>query len=247
VARKKAGSRPRNGAGERGTPRRKSKPGADRPGGPAQLPRIETPRGMSPEQVAHTRELFWQNVIREILTSLSTVSAMRPSGAPRPQTLVENAPQAADDGEVAGPAAEQIVARSGTEMEPHHSQYQPELFDGRLAVILKNGERVPIADVFPVFGCGMSEPGQRALSLAVECSVFQIRTPQGQVFTLPLHEIRGFHALTPELIKRIAEASRAKHRRAEVPEAMPFGFAAFTSLSQGRDVMVPEAPGHPME
>ena len=85
------------------------------------------------------------------------------------------------------------------------------------------------------------------LMTAVECSVFQIRTPQGQVFTVPLHEIRGFHALSPELIQRISATSRRQRRRAEVPEEMPFGFAAFTSLSRDGPIVVPEAPMEPSE
>jgi hypothetical protein len=202
-------------------------------------------RPLDARQTTLMRELFWQNVIREILTSLSGVAALRGPSEPQSRELVQQASSDQPD-DAQAPAGLETIPEA-----PHprpQEEYQPELFDGRLAVILKNGERVPIADVFPLFACSLNTPVNRPLAVAVECSVFQIRTPQGQVFTVPLHEIRGFHALTPELIDRIASAARKQQRRPEMPEDMPFGFAAFTSLARGtQPFIVPQAPDYPTE
>lgn len=114
------------------------------------------------------------------------------------------------------------------------------LFDGRLAVITSGGERIAIAEVFPLFACGIGgDDARRSLSIAVECTVFQIRTPDGHVFTLPLHDIRGFHALSPELMKELEQlASRLAGDSEEERLKRPFGFAAFTTPP-------PPAPGAP--
>jgi hypothetical protein len=102
------------------------------------------------------------------------------------------------------------------------------LFDGRLAIITTQGTRIPIAGVTPLFACGISTSShERRLSVAVECTVFQIRTPTGEVYTLPLHEIRGFHALTPELVETLKAQASPEFQADE-----PFGFAAFTSLAR---------------
>jgi len=108
-----------------------------------------------------------------------------------------------------------------------------DLFDGRMAVLTHAGERIPIAEVHPLFACGIpTSEGARALSMAVECSVFQIRTPSGEVFTLPLHEMRGFHSMSAELM----EALESQAKRLVEPDGdEPFGFAAFTSLSRERE------------
>lgn len=157
-----------------------------------------TPTPFSPEHTTHVRELFWNNVMREVLTALSQLSAsVDKHAADKPQVAQE----------MAAP------------------------LDGRMAIITTAGQRVPIADVYPLFACGI--PGnadEKALSIAVECTVFQIVTPSGEVYTLPLHEIRGFHALSPELMQQIAEASRSEEGGARTE---PFGFAAFTSLAKG--------------
>lgn len=147
------------------------------------------PAGSSLSEVALARELFWQNVMRQILTSLSIKS-----------------------------------------LQADQHQAEP-MFDGRLAVMTRTGDRIGIASVHPVFACGISAGGAtaRALSMAVECSVFQIRTPGGEVFTLPLHELRAFHALTPELMRELEAAAQAEQQG---EEGKPFGFAAFTSLSR---------------
>lgn len=155
------------------------------------------------------RELFWNNVIREILTALSTISSMdavaSDEPSPAPETKAVEEPGHAGD-------------ESAATLDP---------LDGRLAVVTVSGERIPIAQVYPLFACGI--PGteaERALSVAVECTVFQIRTPAGEVYTLPLHEIRGFHAMTEDLMSQLESAAGTSGT------GEPFGFAAFTSLSR---------------
>jgi hypothetical protein len=155
------------------------------------------------ESIAQTRELFWHNVTRELLTSLSIAYASR--------------------------------------SDEHREDDQ---FDGRLGVITTNGARIPIGAVYPLFACSLAgTDAERALSMEVECTVFQIETPEGQVFTLPVHEIRAIHSLSATLMEQIkaqAEAQAAAQAggegtdEGEDGQGMPFGFAAFTSLERSR-------------
>lgn len=156
---------------------------------------------MTIKDVARTRELFWHNVTRELLTSLSIAFASR-----------------------------------GEKVRPEDDQ-----FDGRLGVITTTGARIPIGAVYPLFACSLSgSDAERTLSTEVECTVFQIETPEGQVFTLPVHEIRAIHSLSAALMEQIkaqAEAQSAAQAGggdAMDAETMPFGFAAFTSLERAR-------------
>jgi len=197
--------------------------------------------------VAATRDLFWQNIVREMLTSLAVLADTRryqiiaeletrkgqiqidgatittpPELAPRP------APQAH-----AGPDGDTEEA----ELPPGAHPDMP--LDGRMAVLTKGGERIPIADVRPMLAC--SVPGtdaERALSIDVQCTIFQIVAPSGEVFTLPLHEIRAIHAISEELMQKLQEASRnqdaAAGRSGDDPDTKPFGFAAFTSMAQNQ-------------
>ncbi len=175
---------------------------------------------LRPEQVVSMRDLFWQNVLREMLTSLSVLS-QQVAGAPPAQT-----PPA--------PTGDAIAA-------------DPALFDGRLAIITKGGDRIAIASIIPLFACGVSAPASRDLALAIECTIFQIRTPDGHVFTIPLQEIRTFHALSPEVMTRLEKAARRRAaKRESADDAPPFGFAAFTSLTRGSLPAEPP-PAHPME
>lgn len=169
------------------------------------------PSGMRPDQIQDMRELFWQNIMREMLTALSVAGLQQTESQP----------------------AEPGVA----------------LFDGRLAIVTRAGERIPIAAVTPLFACGINTPGLRGLSAAVECTVFEFRTPDGHVFTYPLHEIRGFHAMSPELMEKLqASAARRAAQRAANEEAPPFGFGAFTSLARGMTNQPLEPPpSHPTE
>ncbi len=115
-------------------------------------------------------------------------------------------------------------------------QGQPaEMFDGRFAILTRGGERIPIADVFPMFACALTgSADERAFSIAVECTVFRVRTPSGEVFTLPLHEVRGLHGLSPELVKQLEQESLGR-LGGEENTSTPFGLAAYTSPSTPQD------------
>jgi hypothetical protein len=165
----------------------------------------------APASIAHParRELFWQNVVREMLTGLAAAAA-------------------ASGGRLsAGPAG------AATGASPVH-----ELFDGRMAVITRLGQRIPIADVVPLFACSIStpkgsDPAQRSLSADVQCTVFQITTPNGEVHTLPVHEISSIHALSEQLLQRMQHAAaEAQGLTGPQSDGKPFGFAAFTSLAR---------------
>lgn len=164
------------------------------------------------------REMFWHNVMREFLTGLS-VTAMSGNGA------LEAA--AGERGDATTDAGE--------------PQSKPSLFDGRLGIITTSGTRIPIAGVYPLFACGIQgTDAERALSMDVECTIFQIHTPEGEVYTLPLHEIVGFHAVGEEAMDKI---NAAAEERSDT-DGEPFGFAAFTSLAkQAKGPNEPEA-GH---
>ena len=169
----------------------------------------ERPPALDIPALGEARELFWQNVIREMLTSLAMQRArMLAQMESRRRKMVKH-------GEDPGPE-------------------QLEGFDGRMAVVTKLGERIPIADVTPLFACSIGgTQRERALSEDVQCTVFQIRTPSGEVYTFPVSEIRGFHALTEEAMVALQkEAAQASGTEAE---GVPFGFAAFTSLSRELD------------
>jgi len=167
------------------------------------------PRTSNHAQVAHRREMYWQNVVREYLNSLAVTAAMF-SGRLTPTA--------------------QGAAHTGT---PEH-----ELFDGRMAVITRLGQRIPIADVYPLFACSVpSSAGtaQRMLAADVQCTVFQIRTPSGEVYTVPVHEIASIHALSEGLIRKLQQAAAAQAGllgQGDGEDDQPFGFAAFTSLAQ---------------
>lgn len=174
-------------AGRKG---RKAAPAATRrgnKGGPRAQPRVyetapEHGKLPSLEGVAAARELFWHNVVREMLTSLSVM-----------------------------------------QMQGH----APELFDGRIGVLTHGGERIPIGSVIPMFACSIAGPGEdRHVSMAVECTVFRIQTPAGEVFTLPVHEIRAISSLTEELVKQLEQES-LNRMRPDSAAPGPFGFAAF--------------------
>lgn len=153
---------------------------------------------------AQRRDAFWQNVVRDMLTTLSV---------------------AAGSGGRLSPTA------SGAASSPDPVD---EMFDGRLAVITSLGQRIPIADIYPVFACSL--PGsakQRALSGDVQCTVFRIETPSGEAYTLPLSQIVSLHSLSADLVAKLEEASvRGLIGTGDDLEELPFGFAAFTSLAQ---------------
>ncbi|MCC5786703.1 MAG: hypothetical protein JJU33_08395 [Phycisphaerales bacterium] len=119
------------------------------------------------------------------------------------------------------------VKRASAPYDPEVEQTHKSTFDGRIGVITTLGARIPIGEVHPMFACSISgTEAERRLSEEVQCTVFQIRTPSGEIHTLPLHEMRSLHALTPELI----EAIEAQMEQNGTDKSKPFGFAAFTSL-----------------
>ena len=154
-------------------------------------------------QLEALRELFWHNIVREILGGLIAVSSKR-----------------------------------------------PELLDGRFAILTHGGERIPIAHVTPLFGFTVrGSEGERQTSAAIQMTVFRVATPDGEVFTLPVTEIRAFHELTPELLSRLQQAENDEARAAGDDDAgsRPFGFAAFQALPKVEPAPMRPAPAHPME
>lgn len=134
------------------------------------------------QRLEHTRTVFWQNVVREMLVAL-----------------------------------------------PGLASRHPQIMDGRIALLTRGGERIPVAGVEPLFPCSIAAPETIQLCMAVQCTVFNILTPTGEVFTLPLEEIRSIHTLTDELIREI---ERAVESGSDEGGSEPFGFAAFTSLAR---------------
>ncbi|MEO1717819.1 MAG: hypothetical protein AAFR76_11975 [Planctomycetota bacterium] len=193
----------------------------------AMTPTQPAPDRSDPVRTQGVRELFWQNVIREMLTALSTAAMRRDAMVQAARRKVMTTSIETSEGTI----SEAVIAP-----EPPEDN----LFDGRMALITTQGTRIPIAGVMPMFACGINTSDhERRLSVAVECTVFQIRTPTGEVYTLPLHEIRGFHALTPELVDTLkAQAMPTMETTDE-----PFGFAAFTSLARDAQASSGHSPG----
>lgn len=170
-------------------------------GSPPRTSRRSALGAPAPSHVREVRELFWQNVVRELLTSLSIAWAEHSERSSPP------------------PDAEN-------------------LFDGRIGIINALGARIPVGAVYPLFACGIAgSEDDRVLSMEVECTVFQIETPEGEAFTMPLHEIRAVHSLSAELLEQLKGASQ--ERDADNDSEMPFGFAAFTSLARAQRAAEP--------
>jgi len=188
------------------------------------------------QPVGNLRELFWQNVIREMLTSLSMMSmqmeAEKSAERMTPGTVIIDTP--AGRITAGGPA---LGESSDQDESEDDEPSREDLFDGRLAVITTLGSRIPIAEVHPLFACGVTtNASERSLASAVESSVFQITTPTGEVYTLPLSEIRGFHSLSPQLIQQLQHEAEMQMQfmagGKDGETQQPFGFAAFTSLAK---------------
>lgn len=240
VARGRLGIRAQGGA-EMG-----DKPGNGKPGGagpakknrPRGAPLRRTRRTPPPDmldmdETLKARELFWANVVREILCSLAEASqhaaeARARQGAQPPPTT----PQAL----MTPPDSPGLPGAEG----PPGPHGPPDVLDGRICVITTFGERIPVAEVKPLFALGVDQsPETRALSAAVECSVFQVRSPKGMVYTLPIHEIRAVRAVSEDLMTEI------ERERGEPGIEQPFGFAAFTSMARaglpGSELRLPPA------
>ncbi len=218
----------RKGESDKPTARSNRRTGAAKPRkdrGADSLSASPTLPGLNSRQIAaiaSVREIFWHDVLREMLTSLAMRCAQE------------------------DPHRKSLLLK-GAALDTGLTQTE-NMFDGRIAIITSQGQRIPIASVVPVFSMGVGKtPAERALSMAVECTVFQIRTPSGEVFTIPLHEIRAFHSMSEELIRSLENAAR---NAASEPDDSrdeaggPFGFAAFTSLSRrAADVPLFAPPG----
>ncbi len=178
------------------------------PGGYGHIPSTSTAQASGPTPVMRTqarRDVFWSNVVREILMALASAAA---ASSGRLDT---------------GPAAANAS-----------SSPVDDLFDGRMGVITTLGQRIPIADIMPVFSCSMPAcDADRSRSNDVQCTVYRITTPSGESYTLPISQIIGVHSLSQSLIEDLEDdqgddADLDQNR-------VPFGFAAYTSLAQSED------------
>ena len=148
------------------------------------------------------RDVFWSNVVREILMALAS-------------------------------AAASSSGRLGTGPSAAHASVSPvdDLFDGRMGVITTLGQRIPVADIIPVFACSM--PGcdaDRSRSSDVQCTVYRITTPTGESYTLPISQITGVHSLSEALMDQLEQETMEESD--ETANRVPFGFGAYTSLAQ---------------
>ena len=166
-----------------------------------------------------SREIFWQNVMREMLTSLAMQRAKLISKINEHLQQAEDKESETEDRDPA--EKEKDAALIASILED---------FDGRMAIVTSLGERIPIADITPLFACSIGGTSHtRALSEDVQCTIFQIRTPSDEVYTFPIQEIRGFHALTAQAMQELEANAEAN---ASGSTDTPFGFAAFTSLAR---------------
>ena len=148
------------------------------------------------------RDVFWNNVVREILMALASAAA-------------------ASSG------------RLGTGPSAANASTSPvdDLFDGRMGVITTLGQRIPIADITPVFACSMSGcEADRSRSSDVQCTVYRITTPTGESYTLPISQITGVHSLSEALMDQLENETMEEVD--ETKNRIPFGFGAYTSLAQ---------------
>lgn len=156
------------------------------------------------ELVQVRRDLFWQNVVREVLMGLAAAAASD-SGrvAPTPTGAASSTTPASD------------------------------MFDGRMGVITVQGQRIPVADVIPVFACSApSSDNSRTLSSDIQCTVFRIRTPSGETYTLPITQIVGVHSISAAVAEQMEAAAQEMEETDADGNKMPFGFAAYTSLAK---------------
>lgn len=156
-------------------------------------------------RVQARRDLFWSNVVRDSLMALASAAASSSARLSPTPTAAQHSTKPIDS-----------------------------LFDGRMGVITTLGQRIPIADIFPVFACSSTgSSADRERSTDVQCTVFRITTPTGETYTLPISQIIGIHSLSEDLIKQLEAASEDLQEDGPDSEhRLPFGFAAYTSLSE---------------
>ncbi len=169
------------------------------PAGPAAP--VQNPAG----RVLVRRDVFWNNVVRDILMAMASAAASS-SGRLKP-----------------------TVTGAETSTSPID-----EMFDGRVGLMTTLGQRIPIADIYPVFSCSAVHPGaDRSLATDVQCTVFRIKTPTGESYTLPISQIVGVHSLSNELVEQLeTEAEAMNEVDTDHIDKAPFGFAAYTSLAR---------------
>ncbi|MFT5424764.1 MAG: hypothetical protein ACI89L_002564 [Phycisphaerales bacterium] len=168
-----------------------------------------------PGVVERRRDLFWQNVVRESLMALAAAAQSGGRTSPTPSGAA------------------------------HSPKPVGDLFDGRIAIITQLGQRIPVADIYPVFSCSISgSPVDRLRSADIQCTVFRITSPLGETFTLPISQISMIHSLSDDLIQQLENAAEAQAAAMEEEdeEGLPFGFAAYTSLSASEAESDPLGP-----
>ncbi|MCA9302894.1 MAG: hypothetical protein KC996_02100 [Phycisphaerales bacterium] len=208
-----------------GTPEYSSAPSYGQ--SPAPIGMGHTPEGPiapshgTPGRVLIRRDVFWNNVVRDILMAMATAAA---SSSGRLQPTVTGA-------------------------EASTSPLD-QMFDGRVGVMTTLGQRIPIADLYPVFSCSSTDPdADRSLAADVQCTIFRIKTPTGESYTLPISQIVGVHSLSDELVNELERQSQIQESvDTERIDRAPFGFAAYTSLARSeRNERGPEQPESPKE
>ena len=116
-----------------------------------------------------------------------------------------------------------------------------------MAVLTRGGERIPIAQVTPMFAMSVPTSDGKANSQAVQCTIFRINTPDGEVFTLPLHEIRAVHSISPDLLERLQSSDGGDTNETDGSPKLPFGLAAFAALPKPTALPSAPAPQQPTE
>ena len=217
-------SAPARPASRDGQPERAALP----PGATSREPAGRQP---SPRDADTVRSLFWENVVREMLMALAARSLRRRDA----------------DAAARGGGSQAGVGRAG-DGQAHDGQAGggggplarddgDELFDGRIVLLTRFGVRIPVGDVAPLFPCGVTGSARdRTLSELVQCTVFQVRSPEGEVFMLPISEIRTIVTLSEATMRRLEDSAveTQDDRPQDGAVRAPFGFAAFTSLARGQ-------------
>lgn len=122
--------------------------------------------------------------------------------------------------------------------------------DGHVALMTATGERIQVAGVKPAMQFAVARTAhERQVAMALDSTIFQIRTPAGDIFTLPVSEVTGIHGLSDSIMRQLQAAERPSD---EGQEAQPFGFAAYTSVARGSEEppsseVMPAAPIDPIE
>ncbi len=159
-------------------------------------------------RVQARRDQFWSNVVRDTLMAMASAAASSSSRLSPTPTAAQHSSTPVDD-----------------------------LFDGRMGIITSLGQRIPIADIFPVFACSATgSQADRERSADVQCTIFRITTPTGETYTLPISQIIGIHSLSEDLVKQLESAAEElEDEEYQGAQKLPFGFGAYTALSRSED------------